>query len=429
MRTIKSCCLIVLILVSTYSYCQGDLKYSEKLALRRANKHINTNSNIWKLDSFDSNFQIDLIKKSLVNESPKRLYYQILNKYARLITESVSLDSSNNILSLSNTKDTASLKTLLERVLELKALFEIGDKAYQPIVKRICKRYDKLVPRITEWETILSSRITQITNHQKEIKKIQESEKIKQQAIDNLEIAKHHLALKIEYQDTLLLINTINEIYKKIEDALDSARGNRDQFKVNIIAERKGLNGRDLYLTVSAYYEEEYKYFDNGQYQSPKVDMVFKKAISVIVDKIDDSLVVQVSIIGTADANPTGESNLYKNKSLEWGTIHEMLEDGTAINLKPNQRISNKELAFLRAYNIKVMFEKFLRQNCVHSIEALDYLELNPNYIDEIGTYRNVIAKIYIFDFFKKGYEVLFDTIGIGIDDNLDQKYSLPKKL
>jgi hypothetical protein len=415
--------MLIFVLVGASGYSQSDLRFSQKLKLKQANKHINVNSDFSDLYALKPDFQSDFVKKSLVGSSSGSLYYQILNKYAELVIDSNFLEFRENVLSLTSKKDSIRLANLRNKVLELQKLIDQSNKRSKFRVKKLNKKYDKFIPRITSWGRDIDTIICRLKPEGCVDGSVEDSLR-KQLAISNA-----LLLIKDEYMSPGLLKESVDPIFEKIMQTMDSLIGNGPRVKIDFIAERKGLNGKDLQLTISAYYEKEEKFFDNGQYQSDVVDKVFKNVITKLQDEMDNTPFVKILIIGTADANPTGRSNIYKVKSEEWGTINERLEDGTLINLKPNQRISNRELAFLRAYNIKVLFlkSKCLPQYCDQTIKTLDYLVLDPNKVDERGTYRNVTVKIYFIDYFKTKYEVLFNTPGIGINDNLDQKIILSK--
>lgn len=232
---------------------------------------------------------------------------------------------------------------------------------------------------------------------------------------------KRLLLLKDEYQSPELLDQISCFTVRLMDSLVDKSQGN---LPYHVIFRRAGLHGRDLIVSVEPAIERDEHYYAKGEYASPRIDNIFTTFSETFFAFVDTNCIITASVFGQSDGIRilSTTKHKYEHKYDEWGDIQESTKDGKEFNLTLGDKLTNESLAFLRAYNVKRIFEKVVcpSSKCVKHIS----IETESKE-DEIGTYRNARLNVYIFNYFTPNFEELLDNPLVGIETNLDQTITL----
>lgn len=306
---------------------------------------------------------------------------------------------------ISQTRGTVSLSNLQFRAKRM--LERWGNDISTKDTLFINRKYPFVIKTIRGWYNTI----------QEEIERRKEPEIVKpdmdsiRQVINQLEDSLLKAKYKKEYFNSDRLKSISEEFSDFMSEIKETDSGGND-LTYRIIYERAGPGGTDLVITIEPNFENHQKYFGRGVYEYYPINSIFEFFAIGVRDKIEDSIVIEAWVTGEADGYPLTKKNSsirYQNMSDLWGTISATIHSGKSFDLSPNEAINNEELAFLRAWNAKYIFEKIIRKECVTRITAIDYSAINPSKKDIKGTYRNATIKVFLLDYFFSNYENLID--------------------
>jgi hypothetical protein len=162
-----------------------------------------------------------------------------------------------------------------------------------------------------------------------------------------------------------------------------------------------GVDGNDLSLQLVIGSENRSGY-PPSKYQSNSIESRIRIFATMMWPYIEDTTFKHSdTIIGSADADPPGAIPYLG----EFGPVsfHNQILDSGSI-------ITNEQLAYLRGYNAKVIFDSITESNLdINCIYPVDYQQ-DPR--KPVGPqYRGVIMIIYIVDYFQPKYDKIPDKV------------------
>ncbi len=205
---------------------------------------------------------------------------------------------------------------------------------------------------------------------------------------------KNQIKLKREYETPPLLDSLADIILPKIIDLnkvskLEGAK----QTEYLIEIKRDGELGKDLIVKLSLYYEDKLYGYPKGIYRSKALDYPIKIFSSIIKENLQKKSIAKVNIIGEADANvPNG---------LEYDGFYGNITE-TNYEIYKGAIITNQQLAYLRAYNGKKLFEEITGIK-VQSIKAIDHIP----YGNKGVKFRKITMTAYLLDYFTEKFNKL----------------------
>lgn len=160
---------------------------------------------------------------------------------------------------------------------------------------------------------------------------------------------------------------------------------------------RGGSGGKDLYCLLTIYVKDDLYGYPLGYYQSDAINYPIKIFSTLIKSRLTSKAVIVSSISGEADCYEPGDSLIYYG---EYGdTIY---QDSTPI-IK-GQKITNEQLAFLRAYNAKDIFQTTTHRE-TDTLIAIDHLAESSEL--KGYQYRKIVMTVCIVNYYADAYNKL----------------------
>lgn len=400
--------VLVLTIVPVVGFSQNT-SVPDKCRLKKYSKKIDQAIVSDSTYTFNSEFNPTQIWEELrrkLSTRPTKGWPLVAYLYDKKSLEPDFVDFEKTIKSLK--VDTLALEKLLRECYDILNTWTGLNSNSPEQAKRLSKRFPNMKPKIDYWCRTIEDRLIFIHDSLVNDEEIKDSIIQRNDSITSL--------FENFRDDTAFLEDLLHEIGNSMISKLKENPKFKSGGHFKIVIKRKGAN---IVITIAPNFEEHYKFFKQKEYVSNEVNEIFREFLAEVLEKIQDSMVVDVRVQGEADAYGLGERYVAKYFG-EWGIISDVQYENIKVNLTPGQ-ITNMELAFLRAYNTKVLVEKHLQRKCVSAIIVIDHGEKDPKRKDKIGTYRNATIEVYLVDYFKFQAETEFlwrkeNDIGINND-------------
>lgn len=284
--------------------------------------------------------------------------------------------------------------SIIKYISEYSSLFEkdslIGLKTNMDSLNRIIMKY-KGFNADTAWLINKGYEISRVYKINNQIAKHIKNK----HTIDSLE---HQLSLKKEYETPAMLDSLANIILPKIIDSeyVPPLKGYTDtEYLIEI--KREGKNGENLIVKLSLYYKEDLYGYPLGIYRSTALNYPIEIFSRIVKSRIQTKSIIKNIVTGEADANiPYG---------LYYDGYYGDIEEGD-FNILIDSKITNLELAFLRAFNAKMIFESIVHKK-IEPIKTIDHILISEE--NKGIEFRKVTMIAYFFGYFTKQYNELSD--------------------
>ncbi|HYG40093.1 MAG TPA: hypothetical protein VD908_15805 [Cytophagales bacterium] len=181
------------------------------------------------------------------------------------------------------------------------------------------------------------------------------------------------------------------EVYEEIFRALPK---NPDEWDADNYIEYI-QDSSSLIMKLTFLDKKDFKKYPLGRYRTEDIDKTITTFCNLVLDNLSKSATTAAVITGEADAYKIDTNKLRYDGRLGKIRCKEFYIDS-------NDALNNKELAFLRAYNGKVILENIThRKNTV--LNTIEY----TNDQDTGAEFRKVIIVVTLFDYFKDFYSAL----------------------
>lgn len=182
------------------------------------------------------------------------------------------------------------------------------------------------------------------------------------------------------------IIREVAEEWSQVNDSFEFEPGPGESSAEAIMEVYQ--DGTNLWFTLTVLYADDLYGFEKGHYKSSPIDYRIWRFCNTVKSRVNTQIVANVTIIGEADSYvPGGRKYLGEFGKVNWKEY----------DLYPGQVITNGEIAFLRAYNAKRVFQ----EKSGLPVKELMVIDHRPREGLYGGKYRKVEIRVCFLDYFK----------------------------